>query len=184
MSTKRYREKFTFWLNLTNNSEYEIAEQITELKRKRSFSKTIRDGIRLIYDLRQGNTTVLVELFPWVKENLKPQETTGEKVLREQLERLERLLIEQGNKPIALPATTSLSETLLDEDLPSVFVQDVIADPAEARSNFANSMGDLFADDSDDLWDDEDDATLITTNKDTKIDSTQNAINSLSSANP
>ena len=60
--------------------------------------------------------------------------------------------LRQGNKPIALPATTSLSETMLAEDLPSAFVQDVAIDSAETRNNFTRGMGDLFADDEGDLW--------------------------------
>ena len=107
MSAKRYREKFTFWLNLVKDDEFAIADQIGELKKNRTFVKTIRDGIRLVCDLRAGRLEVLFELFPWVKaeflSGVQPKETAGEKLLREQLERMEKLLIEQGNQPIAIP---------------------------------------------------------------------------------
>jgi hypothetical protein len=54
---------------------------------------------------------VLFELFPWVKveflAGVQAQETTGERALREQLERIERQLLQQGNVPLALPTLSS-----------------------------------------------------------------------------
>ena len=113
MANKRYREKFMFWLNLIDNQEYVIAEQISELKRERRFASTIRDGIRLICDLRQGNVDVLFELFPWIKTKLlaevQPLETAGARVLHEQLKRIEQQLLQQGNIPVQLPSLQSES---------------------------------------------------------------------------
>ena len=60
------RLRYVFWLNLNKLDEHALAEKIGELKARRTFSRTIRDGIRLICDLRQGRTDVLAELFPWV----------------------------------------------------------------------------------------------------------------------
>jgi hypothetical protein len=181
------RGRFTFWLDYNKDEELLLAETINELKHTRLFSKSIRDGIRLVNSLRKGKLDVLFELFPWVKAEflagVQPKETAGEKALREQLQRLENLLLEQGNRPISLPAKSTITIPEIGE-IPSIFVEEPTTNPGETRANFAASMGDLFADDSDDLWDDEDDATMITTNKDTKIDSTQNAINSLNTANP
>jgi len=97
---ERFRMRFTFWLDLNKEDEYEIAEEIELLKRKRTFSQTIRDGIRLICDLRAGRTDVLRELFPWV---LEPAAHEGGGV-QQQLKRLEVLLLEQGNVPIDRPA--------------------------------------------------------------------------------
>lgn len=101
------RGRFTFWLDYNKDDEILLAETIDELKRKRRFVTTIRDGLRLICDLRQGKVDVLFELFPWVKSEwmagLQAQETAGERALREQLERIEQQLLKQGNKPIPLP---------------------------------------------------------------------------------
>lgn len=73
MKRKSFRQRFVFWLDITKSHEADIAETIEELKDKRSFAKTIRDGIRLIVDLRRGNTEVLFELFPLLKSKLQAE---------------------------------------------------------------------------------------------------------------
>lgn len=99
MAANRFRLKFMFWLDVSKSDELGLAEMVDDLKEKRLFSKTLRDGIRLICDLRAGNLDVLLELFPWVRAEM-PQQPAAEASLQQQLERLERLLIEQGNTPI------------------------------------------------------------------------------------
>lgn len=66
MAAKRFRLKFMFWLDLTKSDEYELAEQIDILKQQRRFVETIRDGIRLMVDLRAGRTERLFVMFPWL----------------------------------------------------------------------------------------------------------------------
>lgn len=111
MASNRYRLRFTFWLDMLKSDEREIADEIELLKNERGFAKTIRDGIRLICDLRKGRVDVLFELFPWVKAEfiagVQSQETAGEKALREQLKRIEQQLLQQGNTPLQLPSSTS-----------------------------------------------------------------------------
>jgi hypothetical protein len=63
----RYRLKFNFWLNINDPIEEAIADTIEALKTNRLFTKTIRDGIRLVHDLRNGSLDMLFELFPYVK---------------------------------------------------------------------------------------------------------------------
>jgi hypothetical protein len=85
-------------LNLIDPAENLIAERIETLKADRTFAKTVRDGIRLICDLRAGKLEVLLELFPWVKTELssaQPHKTNSEVELHSQLARLEMLLTEQ-----------------------------------------------------------------------------------------
>ncbi len=65
MLDTRERESFQFWLDLKKPEEYILADTIFELKRRRAFVSTVRDGIRLIVSLRQGRVDVLFELFPW-----------------------------------------------------------------------------------------------------------------------
>ena len=65
------RGRFLFWLDFTKDHELMIAEEIDALKRHRLFTRTIRDGIRLIVDLRKGKTDVLCELFPKIVEKLR-----------------------------------------------------------------------------------------------------------------
>lgn len=78
MSTEKLRLRFTFWLDMSKPDEFALAEKINELKTKRSFVKVVRDGIRLICDLKAGKTDVLLELFPWVAERFQPQQDTSE----------------------------------------------------------------------------------------------------------
>jgi len=61
------RFKFNFWLDCDKDNELLLADTIDDLKRQRAFTATIRDGIRLICDLRRGSLDVLFELFPWVR---------------------------------------------------------------------------------------------------------------------
>ena len=66
----RFAKQYQFWLDLNKEAESQIAEAINRLKEHRLYSATIRDGIRLVCSLRNGDSSVLLELFPWVKEAL------------------------------------------------------------------------------------------------------------------
>ncbi|MGB7341462.1 MAG: hypothetical protein WBC91_21375, partial [Phototrophicaceae bacterium] len=63
----RYQRQFRFWLNAKSRQDQTLIELVNQLKNKRSFTQTIRDGIRLVCDLRNGKLDVLFELFPWVR---------------------------------------------------------------------------------------------------------------------
>jgi hypothetical protein len=100
------RGRFTFWLDFRKDDELVLAETIDDLKRKRGFASAIRDGLRLIVDLRAGQLDVLFELFPWVQveflkhlESIQPQKSEPELQLQRQLDRLERLMFERGYVP-------------------------------------------------------------------------------------
>lgn len=117
MSKNRFRLRFTFWLDLLKPEEEQLADQIELLKNDRSFVGTIRDGIRLISDLRAGRLDVLFELFPWVRaeffeyiQSLQPPKNSTESELERQLARLEVLLLQQGNVPVS-PAAKPLGST-------------------------------------------------------------------------
>ena len=70
--TNRFRLGFKFWLDMNKPHDEAIAEHIEQLKSDRSFTQTVRDGIRLVIDLRAGKTDVLSELFGWVLEPAPP----------------------------------------------------------------------------------------------------------------
>ena len=106
MANNRFRLRFTFWLDMLKSDEHELADQIEVLKQERSFVSTVRDGIRLVTSLREGKLDVLFELFPWVQaeflkylESIQPQKAEPELQLQQQLERLERLMLERGYVP-------------------------------------------------------------------------------------
>lgn len=61
---KRQRIRFMFWLEIGKAMEVDLADQLAVLKSGRKFAATVRDALRLILDLRAGNTDVLYELFP------------------------------------------------------------------------------------------------------------------------
>jgi hypothetical protein len=107
----RFRLRFTFWLDMRKTDEAELAETIETLKLNRSFAATIRDGIRLICDLRAGQTDVLFELFPWIKDATQSASAKPiDSVLQEQIARLEALLLAQGNVPIQMPVAPKVLE--------------------------------------------------------------------------
>ena len=60
MAAKRYRMRFDFQLNVAKDDEKAIAEQIGAFKGQGLYSKTIRDGISLVSDLRAGNLDISV----------------------------------------------------------------------------------------------------------------------------
>lgn len=68
---KTKRMQYRFWLDILRDDEKKIADYVHELTEARQFAPTIRQALRLIQDLKQGNTTVLLELFPWVRDQLK-----------------------------------------------------------------------------------------------------------------
>jgi hypothetical protein len=150
MAANRYRLRFTFWLDMLKPEELEIADQIEHLKNERSFANTIRDGIRLICDLRQGRVDVLFELFPWIKSEfiaVQPQETAGEKALKEQLKRLEKLMLQQGNTLVQLPVSTDpKAMRVLQIDTPNFDDDDIVLKKdtsTDSAKNFLQSMMNL-----------------------------------------
>jgi hypothetical protein len=102
---KTFRLRFTFWLDMLNGVEQDLADYIEELKSARTFAKTIRDGLRLIRDLRAGHVEVLFELFPWIRTEFiagimpKPDASGSDKLQRE-LEQIKDLLLRGTTAPL------------------------------------------------------------------------------------
>jgi len=68
---KRYRLRYTFWLNHLNQDELTVADTIERLKNERSFATVVRDGIMIVSELRAGRIDLLLKLFPWVADAIK-----------------------------------------------------------------------------------------------------------------
>lgn len=64
---KMSRIMFRFWLDNSKEDENALIGEVGELKANRKFTETIRQGIELITDLRNGSLRVLFDLFPYVK---------------------------------------------------------------------------------------------------------------------
>jgi hypothetical protein len=149
MKKKRFRLMFKFWLDVTNPIELEVSEAIEELKQQRTFAKTIRDGIRLVYTLRQGRLDVLFELFPWVKAELQPQSVAADGVgLERKIEELRSLIlvhtapIQETTKP-ALRSLTPLSSVVDDDDQDTIIIRKDTS--TDASLNLLASMQGLLA---------------------------------------
>lgn len=159
MGQKRFRIRQEFWLNVAKPDELELADLIDDLKRGRVFSQAIRDGLRLVVDLWRGNLDVLLELFPWVEEVLYNRfleaQPAPEQGLQDQLAKLERLLIEQGYKPVepvaaasAGPKPLAVSKApapVIDDDLGGVeLVVKKAKSDGRASQNFLDSAFNLL----------------------------------------
>lgn len=81
---------------MLKGEEAEIGETIEELKQERKFAPTIRDGIRLINDLRKGKLDVLFELFPWVRAEF-----------MDYMREIQPVVVTQTAEPPATPAGQS-----------------------------------------------------------------------------
>lgn len=74
MATReRFRKRFMFWLNINSPRDIEVARLITDLKDKNLFTKTLRDGIKLICSLREGRVDLLLKMFPFVAQYFQSQ---------------------------------------------------------------------------------------------------------------
>ena len=154
---KRYRVRFDFHLNIAKSDENELVQIIANLKSIGLFSKTIRDGIRLICDLRDGNLDVLFELFPWVRAefleymtSVQPQKSDTELVISDQLARIETMLSTNGNgsqptsgvggpKAIAIPTIFSTPVYGDDENDVKLVMKKSEKGGQQAAENFLTS---------------------------------------------
>ena len=86
---------------------------VADLKMGKLFAKTVRDGIRLICELRAGRLDTLFELFPWVQEALTKsipdaQISDGVGQLDEIKSILELIASQQSNSGIAIQSANLL----------------------------------------------------------------------------
>ena len=149
MPRERFRLQFKFWLDVNKPDEYALAEIIADLKESKTFSKVIRDGIRLVWSLGQGNLDVLLALFPWVEdafyERFREQQPASDSALQQQLARLETLLEAQGSilvsagpKKMVIP-DAAMSET----DDNGLLVVKRAQSERQSAHNFLSSAFDL-----------------------------------------
>jgi hypothetical protein len=96
------RWRMTFWLDDQNERDYAVGQAVVALKAQRKFVSTVRDGIRLIVDLRAGRTDVLFELFPHLADRLQPPPPAPDtSELERKIEQLQQAIV---NNALALPA--------------------------------------------------------------------------------
>ena len=66
----RPRKEFKFWLYHDLADDLRLMEYIAYLYKTRQFAATVRNGLRLMWTLREGNLAVLFELFPTLRNQL------------------------------------------------------------------------------------------------------------------
>jgi hypothetical protein len=145
----RFRLRQVFWLDLLKPDEAELASIIDGLKIQRSFATTVRDGIRLISDLKAGRLDVLFELFPWVRaeflEYVQSVQPPAEIALQKRLDSLEKLLLQQGNVPIKTGPTKLVVQSATQptsEDGDLLVIRQTKSE-RESAKNFLNAAFDL-----------------------------------------
>jgi len=143
---KTYRLMYRFWLDVNRHDEEAIADTIEVLKNDRTFTSVIRDGIRLVTSLRNGDLSVLLELFPDVKEKLTHKNTTRQlsaielliNEMRREAQQPKQIIgtIQPLIKPVAPPPIDD------DDDLDIVIEKDENSGK-NVSNNFLNSIMNL-----------------------------------------
>lgn len=64
MADKRYRIQHRFWLDGTKPQEDAFSVRLDKLKENREFAPFMRDAIRLLFSLQDGDLSVFAEMFP------------------------------------------------------------------------------------------------------------------------
>lgn len=155
------RKPITIWLDDQKAEHADLLRYASELKQVRKFSEAVRDGLRLIRDLRAGSLDVLCELFPWVENALMDaieaaasdkSGNSGNGEVLARLDQLQRKLDAQqlpGSTYQQAPSMVSgnlgelkpLSPPKSDDDiLASLEVKEADRSDVNATQNFINSL--------------------------------------------
>lgn len=98
----RPRREFKFWLHMDVQEQSRLVEFIEYCKSKRAFARVVRDGIRLMWSLGEGDTTVLFELFPGLRAQLVQVQAApppDNSDLKHEISLLRKLMLEQKQLP-------------------------------------------------------------------------------------
>ena len=99
-----FRKRVVVWLNLDKPQEANLLDYIEDLKVSRLFSRTIREGLLLIRDLRAGRLDILLDLFPWVEEAFWQRLNVESDIHRSIREMQKEIMAAINDPPRALPA--------------------------------------------------------------------------------
>lgn len=145
------RYKREFWLDADKDDQLLLLETIDELKRQRRFVSVLRDGIRLIVDLRAGRLDVLFELFPLLVERVQPAKSgKGDPDLERKLDKIMQAIEAQQlpapppgypmMKPVGSPQALTVGKVDLprfDDDENTVVIKKSTSN--DAGQNFLKS---------------------------------------------
>jgi hypothetical protein len=115
----RPRKEFKFWLYHDIAAEARLMEYIDYLLKTRQFARTIRNGLRLMWTLGEGDLSVLFELFPTLRSRLEaPAAPTADddklnKMLQEAAKQGAALALLQSPTPVPLLTGSPTGATIL-----------------------------------------------------------------------
>lgn len=99
----RPRKEFKFWLYHDRDEDSRLMEFIQYCKSTRQFARVVRDGIRLIWSLREGNTRILFELFPHLERQFNPD-------AEDLIAQFREMLLQQRAQPQLAPVSSGVGE--------------------------------------------------------------------------
>ena len=109
----RPRKEFKFWLYHDLAEDKRLMEFISFCKTTQQFARMVRNGLRLMWSLGEGETFVLYELFPWTRPSAAIQSPAPDtEKLEQQIADLKRIMLEQGSisvSPASYPMLKSSS---------------------------------------------------------------------------
>lgn len=144
--------RFMFWLKTVKPEHQELIEIIQQMKKVRAFAPSLRLGLKIVWALRGGDTSILLKHFPFIVDVIAEQEFLPEleaekKALRKEWDRLDLYLAGQRNnnssqgsslRPVSLVDDTNWLDE--EEDIELVVTKDEGAAQNVAQ-NFLSSLG-------------------------------------------
>ncbi len=119
----RPRKEFKFWLYHDLVEDVRLMEYIEFLRKTRQFAKVLRNGLRLMWTLGEGDLSVLFELFPTLRSQFEPNsenliEQFRQMLLQQQqpIPEIPKLEPVSNAGPKSLPAPQIAMPTFDDED--------------------------------------------------------------------
>jgi hypothetical protein len=152
---KRWRLRYSFWIDVRRDDERELALHIDVLKGQRTFTQTVRDGLLLMAALRSGDAVrvfdVLSEVAPWyaawIQERTAPPpmlvQADDTSALRQELAYLRGRIDALGQGTHAAPGLQPLAPRADDDEDDDALITVTKAksvDGKQIANNFIRSM--------------------------------------------
>lgn len=108
MNGKPKQDQYKFSLSVRDKHSKSVKRIVEHMRQRGILSQAVRDGLRLINDLRLGKTKVLLELFPDIVDKLCPPSDPKEDI--NELKRMIQQLQQQQAKVVYVPSDGNISE--------------------------------------------------------------------------
>lgn len=146
---RRYRPRklFKFWLYHDLAADTHLMEYIDYLRKTRQFATVLRQGLRLMWTLGEGDTSLLYELFPTLRSQLVPDNTDLIEQFRQMLQaqiavlpQVEQPQLRANKSAQALPAP-HINEPAFEEQDTVIIRRDTQAGQANAANFLKAAFG-------------------------------------------